>query len=353
MKLSLSWIAVILILTTLAYFAVYGSHVYETFRDQEQTLESFENPTLTQTSDLLITKCPAGTTSFIDKNGMTLCCDGPTEKGKCTGTVICSLSESRQSTPTCTAYREAYLAHKAYKRCPSTMPNYFESEDEKFAGCTSGKRNKTGTNTINKIDTTKLKLYSDPINTANATTWCLIFSDKNRDEGHPKSCSNIKMLANATCFPKTQTDSTKVLEIQEIGMTGEREGSGKHPTYNPATIKCKQTGQIHTCIEDKSLLRYMLATKAQTKDGNPIKTMADLDSQDKFYSCSNFEQMHILGNVAWDDVATNQGVVKVANKAAGAASDAANICQNSPNTGAAMTAFTQMLPQILQQMQHK
>jgi hypothetical protein len=63
--------------------------------------------------------------------------------------------------------------------------------------------------------------------------------------------------------------------------------------------------------------------------------------------------MHILGNVAWDDVATNQGVVNVANKAVGAASDAANICKNSPNTAAAMSGFAQILQQMQQQMQHK
>ena len=349
MKLSLSWIAIILILTALTYFVLYGSHVYETFQNRQQIFESFQNPTASPepTSDLLIAKCPAGSTSFIDKDGMTLCCDGPIDKGKCSGSVICSLSESRKNTPTCTTWREAYLQQKGKKRCPTSMGKYFESEDQKFSGCTSRKRNKEGTNTLENINVHLLNNYpKDPINVANATTWCIIFPDKNKDEGHPKSCSNIRMLDKATCFPKTKTEATKILKIQETGNL--QDSTGNHPVYNPATVQCQQKQQLHTCIEDKSLLRYMLATKGVTKEGNPIRMVSDLDSQDIFYSCSNFEQMNILGNVAWDDVATNEGVAKVANNAVGAASQAADICKNSPNTSAAMTAFAQLLKQMQQ-----
>jgi hypothetical protein len=225
------------------------------------------------------------------------------------------------------------------------MPLYFESEDQKFSGCTSEKRNKSGTNTLKNIDTHALNNSpGDPIHLTNSTTWCVIFSDKNKDEGHPKSCSNIRMLDKATCFPRTQTDATKTLQIHEL--KGEEDSRGSRTIYAPATIQCQQKGKIHTCIEDKSLLRYMLSTKGTTKDGNPIKTMADLDSQDTFYSCSNFEQMHITGNIAWDDVATNTGVAKVVSNAAGTISQSANIIEKSPNGGVALSAFTELLQKI-------
>jgi len=343
MKLSLSWIGVVLFLIIIVYFVIYGSHVYETFKD-EQMVESFENPTPQPTTDLIITKCPASSTSFIDHNGMTLCCDGIITKGKCNGDIICSLSESKQGIPTCTAWREAYLQQKAAKRCPPSLPKFFESEDGKFSGCTSEKRNKTGTNLLKKVDVAKLEsLPNDAINTTEASTWCVLFSDKNRDEGHPKSCSNLKMMNSAICFPKTNTDGLKTLKIHTAGYTLEK--GVEHPMYNPATVQCQEPGQIHTCIEDKSLLRYMLATKGKTKDGNPIKSIADLDSQDAFYSCSNFENMHILQNISWDEISNNKKVVSVAKEARGAV----ETITNNPNTSAAINSFMQMI----QQMQKK
>ena len=147
MKVSLSWLGVFLILAFLIYFIVYGSHVYETFQNKDihESFTSQGDP-----SDLKITKCPASSVSYINNKGITLCCDGIIVNGTCSGTTMCSLSESTSTAPTCSEWMEAYLDEKAVERCPMSMPNYFESEDGKMVGCTSGKRKKDGSAPLGK-----------------------------------------------------------------------------------------------------------------------------------------------------------------------------------------------------------
>ena len=90
--------------------------------------------------------CPSGTTSFVNKEGETLCCNGDTVDSECIGTLVCTLSPKNKSgLPTCTNYAINQAAVIGAALCPNTMPHYFASTDSKIRGCSQSLPSPDGT----------------------------------------------------------------------------------------------------------------------------------------------------------------------------------------------------------------
>jgi len=276
MKVSVAWIGILLIVSVLVYFTVYGYHVLEKFQnpshDEEHVLEGFATGNSLNEgfvgggseSGMNITMCPVASKSYLDMNGRTVCCIGDVASDKCKGETICSLSEGMASLPTCTVWFESYLKEKGRKRCPRMLPMYFETADEKTRGCTSGRLNKNG-NGPATLEQPK----------------CMIYPDKKGDEGQVDSCTNHKLLENTVCFPGSSVPSDKSLVPVASG-------------WLPALVQCKY-GDITrnaagVCQTNDSMLRFMgglytlinqwLGTsytvdqwKSSSKDWDPIQKL--------------------------------------------------------------------------------
>jgi hypothetical protein len=283
MKVSLSWLGVILIFSVILYFSWYGITIYETFVNEEneknRKIESFVTKELY--SGIEISTCPAqsDTSLFIDKKGYSLCCQGKSTSDTCYGNVLCSLSESVRNIPTCSEWVEAYYKERGIGRCPASMPNYFEN-GKKF-GCTSGPLNKDATGP------------ADP--TSSKT--CHIYAAKQDDEGKLDSCTNIKLLDSTVCF-KTNTITS---EKQLVSVANET---------LPALISCKYgditEGTAGICQDDDSIVRNM---KAQVNDDSSKLSSwkagcVSWDPIQKLNFCSVIERFKILKSQPFTDLAT-------------------------------------------------
>ena len=243
MRLSVSWLGVVLISSLLIYFLWYGKNIYEDFANQDAIAAAPEAPksvsegfaVLADNPHLNITTCPADSKMFINKQGISACCEGSINSDTCTGNTICSLSESSSGLPTCTEWYEAYLKARGNGKCPGSMPNYYEVVDPSgiggSKGCTAGYLNKDG---------------SGPYSTTDA--FCNLYNTKQQNWGHTNSCENAIMLENAVCFPGSSIHVDKSLEGTLNGLL-------------PAMITCKYgdltTLTAGTCNTDDSIVRFM------------------------------------------------------------------------------------------------
>ena len=270
MKVSLSWLGVLLIIFFIIYFILYGTHVYETFQNRKIS-EGFENSI---ENDLKITKCPAGSTSYIDNHGITLCCKERLQNGVCTVPPLCSLSETTRTAPTCSDWMEAYYEEKAADNCPSSMKKYFENEDGSFRGCTSGKRKKDGSGPLDIKD-----------------SFCRLYTSKADDESKPDSCSNHKLLDNAECFHGMGIASQK--SIITDGTL-------------PALIQCKIKGKTsfpNSCYVDSSYIRFFNSTTPRGESVEERIQKVKESSMGGVSFCSTFESELKGGSIPLSDPA--------------------------------------------------
>lgn len=181
MKVSVAWVAVGIIIGIILFFTAKGFSIYEQF-----TIEGFVDGD-PNTLDIKITTCPADTTSYVDGGGRTVCCEGTVVNGKCSGKNVCSLSEPIAGLPTCSAWLDAHLENKGAKRCPPSMPKYYENKGGD-SGCTAGHRNAQGT---------------APASTSNK--FCTLYRSERDAMLKMDSCENQKVLEEAKCLSKPTT----------------------------------------------------------------------------------------------------------------------------------------------------
>lgn len=106
--------------------------------------------------------CPSGSSSFINKDGETLCCNGDVIDGECIGTLRCTLSpKSKSGLSTCTDYAINQAAVAGAALCPRQMSNYFASTDGKLRGCSVSQPTPDGTMPQNP-NLPQCTLYSTP-----------------------------------------------------------------------------------------------------------------------------------------------------------------------------------------------
>jgi hypothetical protein len=283
MKVSVAWIGILLIVSVLVYFTVYGYHVWEMFQNpppaEERVLEEGFIGEPPSELGLNITMCPANSKSYLDTSGRTVCCMGDVASDTCKGETICSLSEGMASLPTCTKWFETYLKEKGRGRCPRSMPIYFESADGKVRGCTDGRLNKTGSGAA--TDTQKK---------------CFLYQTKQQDNNDLQSCTNVKRLESAVCFPNSSLQHSKQL-------------TSFWDNY-PPVVSCsyRSDGMFpQNCFETKTVLEYIQAAFAAYPPSNysAIQWQKDVNNAPpyfKMFFCPISEKVNITKSVAFDNL---------------------------------------------------
>ncbi len=254
MRVSLTWIGLLLLSIVLSILFYKGKKTYEAFTT-EKTIESFVNPI---TDDIQISTCPADSKSFIDNLGRTICCEGSIENGTCNGRAICSLSESAKGLPTCSEWYSALLTERGRDRCPPSMPNYYEG------GCTAGRRKADG---------------SGPANPG--IKFCKFYTTKTDDESKLDSCSNVKMMDQTICFPNTA-----------LGVSKSLVNIRKDNSY-PAVVQCSYAlgNNSGNCYSDNSMKRlFDYEVSRGERSANYVR---DLEPMYKFQWCSKHKKVAI------------------------------------------------------------
>jgi hypothetical protein len=224
MRISIAWIAVLLLLGIILFFTAQGVTIYEQFKNEANIeVEGFVGEADT---DLSITTCPAETNSYIDGGGRTVCCDGSVNGGKCAGKPVCSLSEAIAGLPTCSDWLDAYLDNKGQNKCPKSMPKYFENKKTKISGCVNGSRTKDG---------------SAP---GPNTKFCNLYQTESDDLIKTDSCTNQKFFDKTQCFTR-----------QIDGLTKQFVNWGEIPP--PIYCSAIDKGSLVplSCIDDNSFVR--------------------------------------------------------------------------------------------------
>lgn len=183
MQVNGAFIGVILLLSILVYFVVRGFGVLELFANPNPNKKEGFVSGSGNISDIILTTCPADSTSFINDNGRTICCNGMILDNKCSGKTLCTLSESAEGIPTCNEWYSAWLNERGKERCPASMPNYFEDKSKNVRGCCAGPRNKTGTAPLTPTD-----------------KMCKIYTTQKEENEKEDSCTNMKLLESTKCF---------------------------------------------------------------------------------------------------------------------------------------------------------
>lgn len=264
MRLSLSWVVLLLFGIIFLILAVQGKKVYEAFQDKPP-----EGFTSTQTDDIILTSCPANTNIFVDDAGNSVCCDGIVENGKCVGKEVCSISKEQTKYPTCGRYWAAILEERGRDRCPVSMPNYFENMTNNEKGCTQGRRTRDGSAALP------------------GEKFCKLYNSKKDEEEKIDSCSNQEMLEKAVCFKKP-------IDGVKKGLVKLREG--------PIVIQCSYThnGNTSSCYTNNSLHRLY---KYEVEKGRQSpKYVTDLEPMWKFSWCNQQETVAIDKKLKIEDL---------------------------------------------------
>ena len=275
MRLSLSWIVLVVFGLLIIVLGVQSKEVYDAFTDkppeQKKATEGFRD---VQTDDIILTSCPAKTVSFIDDRGNTVCCEGEIENGKCIGKEVCSLTKDEGKYPTCGRYYAAILEERGRDRCPTSMPSYYENEATGEKGCAQGRRKQDGSGPLPGVK------------------FCKLYTSKRDDEGKADSCTNQTLLEKTVCFPNSGVPVTKRIAERNNGA---------------AVIECVHSNGI--CVTDETYDRYTNKFDTTWKT-NVIRW----DPPSKLRVCSIAKRYYIDKTLSFEDLkyATLTGVEKPA-----------------------------------------
>lgn len=176
MRVSVGWLALLLLLT----MSICLSALYSRVPTSGPALVKKEGfvASSSESSDLNIVSCPAGSATFVKKeSGISFCCEGTLVNGQCNGRVLCALRRNGVAgTPSCTAYIEKLYAQKAKDRCPASMPKYWENTKTGVKGC-SPRRLADG---------------SGPASGVTAAQRCRIYATEMEERTRLDSCFNAR-----------------------------------------------------------------------------------------------------------------------------------------------------------------
>lgn len=227
MRVSLAWIGIVLLTTVLVLFAVQAYMLYVEEPTKPEDDEGFQDAR-PESNDIHLTACPAETTSYIDNNGMNLCCKTALVNGTCPGgQLACTLSEGSAAIPTCSAYVAAVLDEKGKERCPGSRPRYYENG--LIRGCTAGRRTPDGKGPATSTD-----------------PQCMLYSSEKDDLSKLDSCTNQRLLEKTVCFPG-----------YNVGAVTALSSFGDVPAVVSCSYKDPTTHMPRMCYSDESIYRYM------------------------------------------------------------------------------------------------
>ncbi len=270
MKVPLTWFALFVLLSAVLLLSWKGKEVYEAFRDSVTSpnvmSEGFEGGLGGATdSDIHLTACPSGASSFLDSAGRTLCCAGPIVGGKCSSIPLCSLSEAAEGVPPCNEYLAALLNDKGLKTCPASMPNYYEDLEASppRKGCTAGPRTADGKGPKNP-----------------SAAFCVMYSQETDELLNLNSCTNQALSQTTKCFSRP-VDGLQTTLVP----------NGKAPALVQCSYRDPSTSLLRTCFSDESLSRafdYEVAKGTRTKGWRE-----SLSAEDKLLWCSKHQKVYL------------------------------------------------------------
>lgn len=270
-NISVTWIGVFLVVTAIIILTIRGINVFKIIFPTEEgfTTQEFSE-------DLHLSSCPAESKSYVDDGGRTVCCEGDIIDGKCQGTQVCSLSENFGDLPTCDVWFGAYLQEKGAKRCPASMPHYFEDLKAGVKGCTVGFRTKDGKSPALATDKS-----------------CKLYNGKDDELINIDSCTNQKLLEETQCF-------TNYLE----GTSKQFARWGKIPP----PIYCSRLDETSmmpmNCINEKTYARSLdyLVEKYYPRFKGWREMSTSWGPQWKLNFCSVVQKLNIDKTIAFKDL---------------------------------------------------
>lgn len=273
-NISVTWVGVLLVISAVVILTLRGIDV---FRIIFQHSEGFVSGGTTS-EDLQLSGCPADSKSYVDDGGRSVCCDGQIIGGKCKGTQVCSLSENFGNLPTCNAWFGAYLEEKGARRCPKSMPNYFEDNKAGVKGCTAGFRTKDG---------------KSPASSSNKS--CKLYNDMEDEMVKVDSCTNQKLLEETQCFTGN-IEGTRKNFVPHV--------SGKIPPWVRCEAIDKNTMMPIGCIPENTYARtidYWTTTYAQYNKGWKEKSTS-WPGHWKLNFCSVIQKLNIDKSIDFKDL---------------------------------------------------
>jgi hypothetical protein len=234
--------------------------------------------------------CPAGSVSYITRNGDTQCCNGDVVDGWCSGNDICTLSpRSNNNLPTCGDYLASNLKQAGINLCPTTIPNYFASLDGSLRGCSVSQPLPNG---IGPSDPNQLQ--------------CILYPTDNLDKVRLDSCYNygLQVAKNAQlaqCTPSTNLQSPQAKEAQQVleapansrgyilyggDISGELAVTKIFDGFGPGD---KTPSFKVYCTQDGQFIKYVVVDTAYTKINNAryfIGKLSDINDFSSFHKTS-------------------------------------------------------------------
>ena len=142
--------------------------------------------------------CPAGLKEYSTNDAVN-CCEGEVLGGKCQGKPKCTLSAKSGALPHCSAYYETYMAERARRNCPASMPRYYEINGRGY--CTSSQLKSDG---------------SGPLDTTGAK-FCKVLATPEERYSDPESCLNVRRLDEMKVTTSGQEKVTKNIIVDKQG----------------------------------------------------------------------------------------------------------------------------------------
>jgi hypothetical protein len=263
-NISVTWVGVFLVVSAIIILTLRGIDVFRIIFPSSEGFASKAD----FSEDLHLSSCPADSKSYIDDGGRSICCNGTIIDGKCVGTQVCSLSEKVGNLPTCDVWFGAYLDEKGSKRCPPSMPHYYENLKKGVKGCTAGNRVKDGTAPALANDKS-----------------CKLYNSKDDDLIKIDSCTNQRLLEESQCFTNHVGGTSK--QFNDWGPV-------------PPPISCSRfdTSSMMplNCINDNTFIRtieYWIEKNGLTQYKNWREDSIKWNPQWKLQFCSVIQKLNI------------------------------------------------------------
>jgi hypothetical protein len=264
----------------LVFFIVYGWNVYEAF--QERPVEGFTTKT-----EIIVTSCPQSevdpsvrmTAMIAPGTTHTYCYDNKVK--------ICSLSVASDSPDSCSIYYTSLLNSMASKKCPPSMPNFYQSiqlvdnVNKSIRGCTSGERTPDGTSPAKSTD-----------------PHCIIYDNIADDLQKLDSCTNAIRLESAKCFKGTYYGVKKNLQPNDLGSPIVQCTVSTPGALSIDTNSISPDSITYTCTDVESYREWtqsiqQLYPDKYSKMSDYFSSSASWDPDKKNTFCSILEQSKI------------------------------------------------------------
>ena len=271
MKVSLTWLALLLIGLAALVIGVQAKEVYEAF-----TTKTTEGFVVSGDLDISINTCPAKLNDFND-NGVGICSEGELVEGVCQKRV-CTKGETGTDLPTCSEWLAADLDNKGRDRCPVSLPKYYETGTDGNAvkGCAM-KRNRSGTGPLPNVK------------------FCRFYPTQAEANKNADSCENQLLLEKTQC-----PFGTKKLVWEKFDKNGKPIGELR--PYVMCDFTVPGSGIKKNCAVPDTYRNMQLDYKAKLDTNFNPDYINEITTNWKDYFCPVAKRVYLDNTVQMQDV---------------------------------------------------